>query len=71
MGRPEMTRAEATMFEGEGPSPLSEAVWALLDDAGAPNSLCEQVDKLINEWECEKALDDAEEATYRLWNPEP
>lgn len=49
------------------PSPLQAAVWNLLEDAGAPDALCSQVDKLIDEWERSKA----EDSTYKLWNPDP
>jgi hypothetical protein len=61
--------AHNPLFDGgPDPSPLQEAVWALLEDAGAPNALCEQIDGLIGAWEREAQQAADEETTYRLWN---
>lgn len=62
-------RENDPMFDG-GPDPteLQEKVWGILDDAGAPESLLEAVDKLIFEFEIAAQRDRDEDATYRLWN---
>lgn len=47
---PNRPENDPMMNHDPGISPLQEAVWAVLEEAGVPDNLCEQIDKLLDSW---------------------